>query len=149
MNRGDDIMEDRMSTPRAEPEPEPLAPSPAHVIVFDAEPTSRDRLRDALAPLGLAVLEARTPLEVIHALVREPLEACVAFVGRQLLDTTPDEFVRFALEEFPGLTLVTTGEHDEGGDERVLRLGERVDTPALADLLARLRTSPLDLPGVA
>lgn len=140
-------MEDRMPTSRAEPEPH--APSPARVILFDAEATSRARLRDALAPLGLPVLEAKTPLEAIYALARHPLDACVAFVGRRLLDTTPAEFVRFALEEFPGLNVITAGEEGDADHERVHRLDDTADTRALSELFARLGSSARDVPEVA
>lgn len=129
-------MEPSMSTSRAEPEPE--APSLTRVILFDAEPTSRARLRDALAPLGLPVVEATTPLEAIYALARASRETCVAFVGRRLLDTTPSEFLRFALEEFPGLTLITTSDAEGAADERVLHLDDDADPRALVDALARV-----------
>lgn len=133
-------MEEPMQRARAEPQPHrTLTP----VIVFDAEPSSRARLSEALRRTGLSVLEATTPLEAVYALSRASKVACLAFVGGCLAATTPREFIGFALEEFPRLLLVTAGFELPEDDERVHRLcvqglEDGAGGPALSALLGRL-----------
>lgn len=79
----------------------------ASVLVFDGDPVTRVPLARRLRLLGHGVLEARTALEATFALQRADLAAGVAFVGERLYQTALEEFVPFALHEYPRLRLVT------------------------------------------
>jgi|GEM_PF-6785668 len=115
------------------------------VLVVDAERDSRAELAGDMRALGLAVVEASSPLEAIDALDREPDAIGTVVVAPTIRSASQADLARFIAETYPAvLNVLVRGQHWHRGkaDHRWLLFdlqGELVNLPAADACRSRTR----------